>query len=38
MRKLLFLLTFLTLGWTTMEAQNLKFGKPTESFSVSSQT
>ena len=30
MRKLLFLLACLTLGWTTIEAQNLKFGKPTD--------
>lgn len=30
MKKLLFLMTCLTLGWTTIEAQNLKFGKPTD--------
>ena len=30
MKKLLLLLTFLTLVWTTIEAQNLKFGNPTD--------
>ena len=30
MKKLLFLMTCLILGWTTIEAQNLKFGKPTD--------